>query len=423
LLLAAASFLWLLVACARVAFRLAGPVTVEALVDRVGAERAEFLRKSLRAPTALWFSLTLSNGMVLLLWVVVLFSGAPSLGPVELRPTGSVLHDATLWLCLAALAAVVEIVLPIALARADKGWVLERMLPVVRAVHVAFAPLSRRLERWTDTDSPQDPAEEAGSEEVQAYITVGTREGLIEEGEGELLRNVLLFGSTKVHEVMTPRTDVVGAEATATVAELIELMAATRFSRIPVHEGSLDEIVGVVALKDAVEALQAGRGAQPASSLMTPPLVVPESKLVSELLRDMQAQRHPLAIVADEYGGMAGLVTMEDLVEELVGEIREEHEEGEDIVSAPDGTWLVRGRASLHDVSTVVGVELPAEGPSTVGGFLLAACDRVPAAGEAIEQDGLRFTVEEADRRRVHLVRITRRQPVEPGQGAEREAS
>ncbi len=409
LVLAGCAAVYACTAFTRVAFRMLGPVTLGALVERIGPDRTEFLRKSLRAPTAFWFSLTLANLTALVGLLVVFFGCGFEVrwGGVAfaLRPVGRWGHDALLFVVLLGLLATAELVMPVVAARVDRVWFVERALGPLRAVHGLFSPLSELLARWS-VEEDEDEDEQSANEEVQAYITVGTREGILEEGEGELLRNLLLFGETRVREVMTPRTEVVGIEKDATVDHVVERMASTRFSRIPVHEGQLDSIVGVAHLKDAVLALQGGRGDDPVTTLMHEPYIVPDSKRVAELLRDLQARRQQLAIVVDEFGGTAGIVTVEDLLEELVGEIREEHERGEDVVKASDGTWLVRGRASLHDVGEALGADLETEGSSTVGGLLLSLCDRVPARGETVEHAGWRFRVEDGDRRRILLVRI-----------------
>ncbi len=420
LLLSGSAAAYLVLALARVAFRLAGPVTLGALVERIGTERTEFLRKSLRAPTAFWFSLSLANGLALLAFVVVLLAGHVHVGTRSwafgVFPTGVFTHDALLFLLLAGIVAIVEFVVPVAIARLDKTVLIARMLPVIRVVHRLFLPLSRRLEAWSGAETEPEGDDAAADEEVEAFISVGQREGIIEESEGELLRNIVLFGETRAHEVMTPRTDVVGIGRTATIKQLLELMSARRYSRVPVHDGGLDAILGIASLKDAVAASHEGREDEHVTAIMTAPFIVPEGKLVNELLREMQARRQQLAVVADEYGGTAGIVTIEDLLEELVGEIREEHEDGEDVVAAPDGTWLARGRAPLHDVGEAVGANLETDGgPATLAGLLLARCDRVPAPGEIVRHDGLVFTVEEADRRRVRLVRIARAGDAETG--------
>ena len=395
---------------ASVAFRVLSPVTLEALVERIGAHRTEFLRKSLRAPGAFWFSLTLASSAAMLLFLLVVFAGDLSvrLGGLELalRPTGRIVSDAVLFVVLLVAIAVVEFVLPVVVSRIDPIRFVEGSLPVMRAIHFVFAPLTELLESWLRVD-PLDP-EATGSEELMAYIDVGKREGILEKDEGKLLQNLVTFGDTRAYEVMTPRTDVVGIESTATIGELSDLVAKSRFSRIPVHGGQLDDIVGIAMIKDAVEALRAGHAEQAVTTIMRPTYLVPESKKVAELLPDFQERRQQLAIVVDEYGGTAGVITVEDLLEELVGEIREEHEQpGEDIAKADDGSWLVRGRASLHDVGQALDADIQLDDASTVGGLMLTLFERVPAAGEMREHAEHRFEVLQADRKRVQRVRIT----------------
>lgn len=418
LALAAATLAWAFTARARVAFRSLSPVTLEALVERLGEPGAEFLRKSLRGPTAFWFTLHLVNALALLAFLTVLLAGAPPIRAgglaFELHPVGRVGHDAVLFAALALLVLCVEFLVPVLTTRGDRARVVVRSLPVIRAAHRVLSPLTSTLARWT-TDEADDSDEEssAAAEEVDAFIDVGTREGILEEGEGEMLRNLVTFGDTRVREVLTPRTDIVAIEQDATIRDLVRLMARSRFSRIPVHGGQLDDILGIVTLKDAVAAFQGGRAEAPVTELMRRPLIVPESKRVAELLRELQAGRQQVAVVVDEYGGTAGLVTIEDLLEELVGEIREEHEEGEDIFRLADGAWQVRGRALLHDVGAVLGTEMDDAESDTVGGLMLARFERVPRKGEHVDWLGWRFTVDEADRKRVQLVHVTPAPPAD----------
>lgn len=400
---------------ARVAFRFLSPVTLEALAHRSGAARTAFLRKSLRAPTAFYFALHLTNVLTQILLVVAVLAAdfslpRPGRGVLRLGLTGRPLHDGALALGLFAFVTLVAYVLPAGLTRAlgvDRLAFMERSLPLMRVAHVALAPLTRLLAAWSD-DEPNGTEEDASDENLDAYIGVGTREGILEEGEGELVRNVLEFGDTRVREVMTPRTDIVGIGSDATISQVAELMSSSRYSRIPVHEGQLDEIVGVVSIKDVVPALQAGQGEHPVTTLVKPTCVVPESKRVADLLKDLQARRLQVAIVIDEYGGTAGLATVEDLLEEIVGEIREEHEEGDDLEDCPEGGWLVRGSANVHDVAVRLDGDLAADESASVAGLLLTLFDRVPQPGESIEHAGFKFEVREADRKRVHLVHVLR---------------
>lgn len=396
-----------------IAFRFLGPVTLEALVERMGPARTEFLRKSLRAPTAFYFSLQLTHLACLVTALICLFAWGPRLPipgmELRLAPTGHWLNDLVLVAgCFVGLA-ILGVLGPVALTRllgVDRLRFMERVLPLMRLVHLVLGPLSRLLARWADDES--DDEEEPGDEELEAYIDVGEREGILEEGEGELLRNVVEFGDTRVREVMTPRTDLIGIPSTSSVSDVAELMASTRHSRIPVYEGQLDEIIGLVSLKDVVRAVLSGDGSQPVTSLMKPSFIVPETKRVAELLRELQEQHMQVALVIDEYGGTAGLATVEDLLEEIVGEIREEHEKAEDdVVPRPEGGWLVRGKANVHDLAESLEADLsPDEDTSSVAGLLLSLFDRVPGPGEWIVHAGYRFEVTEADPRRVKRVLI-----------------
>ena len=199
-------------------------------------------------------------------------------------------------------------------------------------------------------------------------------------------------------------------------------MAESRFSRIPVHDGQLDDIVGIVSLKDIIRVLREGGDDHLVTRHMKPVYVVPESKRVSELLRDLQSERLQIAVVIDEYGGTAGVATIEDLLEELVGEIREEHEEGEDDVrKAPEGGWFVQGSANIFAVADALDAELETDESSSMAGMLLHLFDRVPAPGESLVHCGFRFEVREADRKRVrlvHVMKVTADEPVPQAGGS-----
>ena len=416
LTVAVAVMLYAFTSHARVAFRFLSPVTLESLVERAGRERTRFLRKSLRAPTAFYFSLHLTSvAASVLLLVAVLAAGwrvpLPGGESYAIAPGHGPAHDALLVALMFLLLTTAGYLVPALLARLlglERLAFMERSLPVLRLTHWCLAPLTALLASWAGEDV-NGTEEELQDEELDAYIGVGTREGILEEDEGELLRNVVEFGDTRVREVMTPRTDVIGIPATASVQGVAEVMAQSRYSRIPVHDGQLDDIVGIVSLKDVIAVLQQGAGSDPVTKHMKPAYIVPESKRVSELLRDLQARRLQIAVVIDEYGGTAGVATVEDLLEEIVGEIREEHEDAdEDVREVPEGGWLVLGSASVFDLAEVLDVELEVEDSSSVAGLLLSLFDRVPAPGESVEHLGFRFEVREADPKRVRLVHVQR---------------
>ena len=261
--------------------------------------------------------------------------------------------------------------------------------------------------RTTTNTSPDDTAEEA-SQATTAYLNTGEQEGLIEGEERRLLQSIVDFGDTLVREVMTPRPDIVAIPEDATIGELRALFREQEYSRFPVFRENLDNIAGFVFVKDLV-ALDAADDARPITSLLRPAVIVPESKRVSELLKQFQRQQTQIAIVVDEYGGTAGLVTIEDMLEEIVGEIRDEYDvESEPIVDEGGGRFVVHGKVDIDEVAQRLGVQIEREGFETVGGFLMTHLGRVPAVGERVDIDGLTVEVLEVDRRRMHKVRIRR---------------
>jgi putative hemolysin len=234
-------------------------------------------------------------------------------------------------------------------------------------------------------------------------------QGSISEEEGrELLQSIVDFTETLVREVMTPRLDIIAIHADATLNDLRNLFREEQYSRIPVYRKDLDDVVGIVYVKDLV-ALPPG-AEPPLTTLMRSAYMVPESKRVSELLKEMQRRQQQMAIVVDEYGGTAGLVTVEDLLEEIVGEIRDEYDvESETVVEEDDGVFVFSGKVSVDEVMDRLGVEIEREGFETLGGYLLSHLGRMPYVGETFEVDDLAAEVLEVERRRITKARIRRR--------------
>jgi len=240
----------------------------------------------------------------------------------------------------------------------------------------------------------------------------GDEDERLRAAQGELIENVVEFSGTLVREVMTPRTEMVTAEVTASLTELVSVAVRSNRSRIPVTEGGADHVVGMVHVRDLLGLLPPPRGEAGFSSVIRPVLVVPETKPAFELLREMQAQGLQMAIVVDEYGGTAGLVTIEDLLEELVGEIADEHEvRRPDLIGQQDGSYLVRGSYPIFDLADRLGVSMPDVDADTVGGLVIALLGRLPEPGESVEVAGLHLEVAEADRRRVRRVRVRLLEP------------
>jgi CBS domain containing-hemolysin-like protein len=266
--------------------------------------------------------------------------------------------------------------------------------------------------------APDETAEEA-SQAAKAYIDTAAEEGLIEGEERRLLQSIVDFGDTLVREVMTPRPDIVAIQVGATIGELRALFREQEYSRFPVYRESLDNIAGFVFVKDLV-ALDAREDSRPITELLRPVVVVPETKRVPELLKQFQRQQTQIAIVVDEYGGTAGLVTIEDLLEEIVGEIRDEYDvESEPIVDEGNGRFVFSGKVDIDEITERLKVQIEREGFETVGGYLLSHIGRVPTVGERFEIDGLTVEILDAERRRVKKVRIYKHVTSEDTEDAE----
>jgi CBS domain containing-hemolysin-like protein len=254
--------------------------------------------------------------------------------------------------------------------------------------------------------------------ELKAMADVAHEENVIEGEERAFIHSIIDFGDTVVREVMVPRPDMVTVEADTTVTGALETALAAGFSRIPVHAGQIDDVEAIAYTKDLMRAERVGRGSEPVLASARAAVFVPESKEVPSLLRQMQEEKFHMAIVVDEYGGTAGLVTLEDLLEELVGEIVDEFDVEEPSVERnPDGSVVVSGRYAVDDADELLGAELPQGAWDTVGGLMLDLVGRVPDAGDSVEIDGFRLTALEVRGRRIGRVRIEPMAVVTAGDG------
>ena len=310
--------------------------------------------------------------------------------------------------------------LPLLIIRRDPERVLELLLPsfnvVARALSMFTHPLLRLLNAGR-RDRSDDGAASAGAVPGDAAADgVESRAEVEEHEERKLLQSVVEFGDTVVREVMTPRLDIVAVKSTATLGELRTIFTEQQYSRLPVYRESLDEILGFAFVKDLVAVADAAQDAQVIDRLLRPAHVVPETKRVAELLKELQQQQVQSAIVHDEYGGTAGLVTIEDLLEEIVGEIRDEYDvESEPIVDEGDGSFVFNGTVGVDDVCRRLEVDIERQGFETVGGYVLSRLGRVPRVGETLDVDDVRVEILEGERRRVNRVRMRRRSPALSG--------
>jgi CBS domain containing-hemolysin-like protein len=246
-------------------------------------------------------------------------------------------------------------------------------------------------------------------DDLRTMADVAADEQVIEREERRLIHSIFEFGDTVVREVMVPRPDMVAVEADSTIELAIEMAIERGYSRLPAYEDTTDNIIGLVYLKDLVERARARRGHEPVRTAVRPAVFVPEQKRVAELLREMQSEQFHMAIVVDEYGGTAGLVTLEDLLEEIVGEINDEYDrEAPRVEHQPDGSLLVPGGTPIDEVSEELGVELPDTEWDTVGGLVFNLLGHVPDDGEVVSFQHLEFRTEQVQGRRIVSVRIRR---------------
>jgi putative hemolysin len=320
---------------------------------------------------------------------------------------------------------VCEHIIPLIVVRRDPERVLKVLLPSFEVIASALAPLTAALRRLAVKRERSVTPEVTGEKEPgfvspeSAATEPAAVHGELQEGQArELLRTLVEFRETMVREVMTPRPDIVAIEAGATVGELRALVREQQYSRVPAYNESLDNIVGVISIKDLI-LLDTSDLSQPITPLIRPAHFVPETKRVPELLKEFQRQRTQTAMVVDEYGGTAGLVTVEDLLEEIVGEIRDEYDvEVEPVLEEADGSYVFSGRTHVRELAERLKIDVEGGGYETVGGYLLSHVGRVPAVGESFEIDDIWVEVLEAERRRITRVRV-RRHEHEPAHAAE----
>jgi putative hemolysin len=327
-----------------------------------------------------------------------------------------------------ALTVVFRQVIPRLLSSSNPERTLLALLPFYRpfygALSFVFAPrqtvADKRARMGGDTHVTQTASE--GSDEggdsnggdIQALIDVGEDEGIIEGEEGELIQSIIEFGETRAGEVMTPRTDIVALPLTATVREARDCVIESKYSRLPVYREQIDDVVGIIYVRDLLTYLADGREDEPIGEMLRPAYFVPETKTVDELLEEMQKAHVQLALVIDEYGGLAGLVTVEDILEEIVGEIEDEDIEGEEvveIVEADGGYYDVLGSTEVGKIERLFGLEIEDDDFTTIAGLVINESGRVPAPGDRLTLRGLLdVEVLEADDRRIGRLRLRRSQ-------------
>ena len=317
------------------------------------------------------------------------------------------------------LAGIFRQLIPLFISTRDPEGTLLFLLPVIRPLLplMAFAAdpfhrlfdRSRRKEQQTDDENEEDD-EDAG-DDIQALIDVGEAEGILEEEEGELIHSIIEFGDTRVSEVMTPRPDIVAVPIGATVREARDVMLESKYSRLPLYRDQIDNVEGIIYVRDLLQRWAEGDEDGSIAPLKRDVYFVPETKPVAELLEEMQKAHVQLSMVIDEYGGVCGLVTVEDILEEIVGEIEDEdigREDLEDIVEQPNGCYEVLGSTQIGKIERLFDMEIEADDFTTIAGLVISHSGKVPQSGEHLTFRGLDVEVLEADERRIGRLLVKR---------------
>jgi magnesium and cobalt exporter, CNNM family len=315
----------------------------------------------------------------------------------------------------------------IALASPERfALVLSRPIDLLIRLFGPIVSVLNGITRWVARSMGVDMNQEAqiSADELRLIVERGGEQGVLEAEEEQMINAVIELGERRVHEVMVPRVAIAGLAADASLEDAIDLVVDVGHSRIPVYRDSVDDVVGILYAKDLLPYLKSDAGPRPAlRKLLRPPVLVPESMTIDDLLHELQRRKVHIAIVLDEYGGTAGLVTIEDLLEEIVGEIQDEYDVEEPmVVRLSDHEARVDGRADVDELLELFDLDLKledAEEYDTVGGLMYHRVGGVPAPGDSIDVDGLRLTVESTDGRRVGKVLVTRQIKGEPGDEAD----
>jgi putative hemolysin len=399
----------LVISTIEAAFTTVNKVSIRRLVDHPRAKAAHLLAGMLEKRAEVMTSIHLVIQLLLVLGSVFVFNafrareigyGAPLLGTV-------VVMMVVLFLF--------RHLLPRVITMRSPEMILLWLFPVFRMVHLAIRPVSLPLtsalnyfRKWEEDIEPAKKEEETSEEEIQAFIDAGQEEGILEHDEGEMIQSIVHFGDKVAREVMTPRTQIVAVDFNSPVEKLVQLIVTTRHARIPVYRDDLDNIEGIVHERDLLRVCQRGDKLDNLRPLIKSVHFVPETKPVDDLLQEMKQKGDQMVVVVDEYGGISGLITMEDLVEEIVGEIHDDLETDTDkIIEERKGVYVVPGSIELSTLEEKLGVPLVANTDcTTVAGAVVELFGRLPSPGEKIEHGGVEIEVLAADRRRVQRLRL-----------------
>ena len=297
-----------------------------------------------------------------------------------------------------------------------EAWAL-RLAPFARGLQTISAPLLAAAMTFHPSGAQDEPVR-VTEDELKSLVDAGHEGGVLEKDEREMIYSIFQLGDTLVREIMAPRIYLTALDSMLSVEEAIDSFLASGYSRLPVYEDNIDHIIGLVYAKDLLRAWKQKGPQANLKDLLRPAYFIPEAKRVDELLEEMQTSRVHMAIVVDEYGGVGGLVTLEDIVEEIVGEIHDEYDQAEELPYQPveAGGYLFLGRVDLKDFNDVMQADLASEEAETLGGFIYSQLGRVPVNGDTLQVDDIQLTVEQISGRRIRKVRAVHTAP-EPPEG------
>ena len=312
--------------------------------------------------------------------------------------------------------------IPLFISTRNPEGTLLFLLPIVRPFFPVMVVISDPFQRLFDrsrkrelvSDDSATEEEDDDSDDLQALIDVGEAEGILEQEEGELIHSIIEFGDKRVSEVMTPRPDIVAVSTTSTVREARDVMIESKYSRLPAYREHIDNVEGIIYVRDLLQLWAEGREDENIRPLIRSVYFIPETKPVGELLEEMQKAHVQLTMVIDEYGGICGLVTVEDILEEIVGEIEDEDIAGEelvDIVDAGQGSYDVLASTEIGKIERLFDMEIEADDFTTIAGLVINESGKVPRVGERLTIRSLEVEVLEADDRRINRLRVKKAQP------------
>jgi putative hemolysin len=297
-------------------------------------------------------------------------------------------------------------------SRSPENWVMHLLLFIQIVNFVLYPLVSLVLLISGDSSSSEEGYSKVTEDELITLVDASEQNGIIEQEERQMIHSIIQLGETLTREIMVPRIDVVALDVNAPLFEAMDKLVESGFSRMPVFEDTVDNILGLLYAKDLISLWRTGKDhVESLRGVLREAYFVPEAKKADELLTELQSRRVHMAIVVDEYGGVAGVVTLEDIIEEIFGEIQDEYDENEEQLYQvqEDGSYLFRGRIDLDDFNALMSASLPVDEADTLGGFLYMRFGHVPTAGETVDEDGLRLTVEQVSSRRIRLVRAQRK--------------